>query len=543
MSPLAAPATTLSASAIARAVFDIEAALDLNDPVWLQGDVHWWPLYRLEIYRLLFVAQANGAGGAGGGSGAAGGPSPSWRSRWRQQLGPALKLRPLGAAGTAQGLQPNSVPGSVSGSVWLVSDGLSWSRLGDAEVERFCTPLQQWCKELGVHSALIDRASATRRLGQGNQHWWAPSLQRRKIAAALLARLWPNPRHARLVQRVVEAAARTAVKPPALSARRFDTLARAVLLCAELLHRRMKADTVRAVFVVGFYDVTGYAFTLAAARAGVPCVDVQHGVTGPHHLAYTPWPLLPRLLPGWRLLPSHFWSWSAADAALINGWGQHSQPARLAVCGGHPFLQAWAAGSMKLPAAMQTRLDHLLQAAQGRQRVLVTLQPGLTHADALAPLLQAWRLQPEMSWWLRLHPMALAEGPRIQALAQAHGLASFDIETATALPLPALLARAHVHTTHSSSTVIEAQTLGLASVVWSEYGAELAQEQVSAGVATLALDGRSLVEALGRAPRPEHLSEAAGPAGLGGHNQASDHSDNPPAQGPAALRRLLEIKP
>lgn len=198
---------------------------------------------------------------------------------------------------------------------------------------------------------------------------------------------------------------------------------------------------------------------------------------------------------------------------------------------------------MKLPAAMQTRLDHLLQAAQGRQRVLVTLQPGLTHADALAPLLQAWKLQPEMSWWLRLHPMALAEGPRIQALAQAHGLASFDIETATALPLPALLAQAHVHTTHSSSTVIEAQTLGLASVVWSEYGAELAQEQVTAGVATLGLQGRSLVDALSCAPRPRHLTEEAGPARLDGQNKAIDHSDNPQNQGPAALRRLLELNP
>jgi hypothetical protein len=536
MSPVAVPATTLSASAIARAVFDIEAALDLNDPIWLQGDVHWWPLYRLEIYRLLFVAQATGAGGGAGG---ADGPATSWLRRCRHQLGSALKFRPLGAVGTVKDLKPSSVPDRV----WLVSDGLSWSRLGDLEVERFCTPLQQWCNELGVRSTLIDRASGARRLGQGNDHWWAPTLQRRKIAAALLTRLRPNPQHARLVQRVVDAAARVAVTLPALSARRFDTLARAVLLTAELLHRRIKVDPVRAVFVVGFYDVTGYAFTLAAARAGVPCIDVQHGVTGPHHLAYTPWPALPRFQPGWRLLPSHFWSWSAADASMINDWGQHSRPARLAVCGGHPFLQAWAAGSMKLPAAMQTRLDHLLLAAQGRQRVLVTLQPGLTHADALAPLLQAWILKPEMSWWLRLHPMALAEGPRIQALAQAHGLTSFDIETATALPLPALLAQAHVHTTHSSSTVIEAQTLGLASVVWSEYGAELAQEQVTAGVATLALDGRSLVDALSCAPCPRHLTEAAGPARLDGQNQAIDHNDNPPAQGPAALRRLLEMNP
>ena len=518
MSHAVSRSSTLSASAIAKAIFDVEAALDLEDPVWVQDDVHWWPLYRLEIYRLLFASQATGGSAAS-------------KQSWRQQLGPAGKA-PTVSAATAP-----------PGCIWLVSDGLSWSRLGDRDVERFCTPLQQWCDNLDVRSVIIDRASATLRLGQPVGHWWAPAMHRRKIAAALLTRLRPNPQHAELVRRVELAAARAGSSLPALSARRFDTMARAVLLMADLLHDRIKVEQVRSVFLVSFYDVSGYAFTLAAARAGVRCVDVQHGVTGPHHLAYTLWPELQHFRPGWRLLPTHFWSWSSADAELINSWGKHSQPPRHAIHGGHPFLQAWATGSMSLPTDMQTRLDRLLSAAQGRQRVLVTLQPGLTHVEALAPLIQAWKLRPEVSWWLRLHPMALAEGPTIQALARAHALASFDIETATALPLPALLAQAHVHATHSSSTVIEAQTVGLTSVVWSGYGAELAQDQLASGAASVALDGASLVDALARAPHPPHLKPVDAQAITKAPSHPNAGGDNQQAQGPTALRRLLEMNP
>lgn len=512
----------LSASAIAQAVFAIEAALDLDAGVWVEGDVHWWPLYRIEIYLQLFKSHAGSGAGA---------PGSRWPVRWRQLLGPAWRLRPWSPAATAPA------------SVWLVSDGLSWSRLGEAEVERFCTPIQAWCTELGLRSSLIDRASVALRQGQTADRWWAPEMQRLKIGAALLARLSPDPRHAELVRRVVEAASRASTELPALSPRRFDAMARAVSMMAKLIQRRMQTEPLRAVFLVGFYDVTGYAFTLAAARASVACVDVQHGVTGPHHLAYTPWPVLHQPGFGWHLLPTRFWSWSTADTALINHWGQHSQPARHAVCGGHPFLQAWTSGSMKLPADMQDQLNRLLLAAQDRPRVLVTLQPGLTHPEALAPLLQAWSLRPRVSWWLRLHPMALAEGPAIQALAQAHGLECFDIETATSLPLPALLAQAHVHATHSSSTVIEAQTVGLSSVVWSEYGAELAQAQVTEGAATQAKDGASLVAALLGAPRPQHLSGNDACSSPTRQDRHGADSDNCQTQGPMALRRLLEMNP
>jgi hypothetical protein len=448
------------AAAIAEAVFELEHALDLDDPAWHQGDIHWWPLYRLELYRRLFLLLAGGA-------------SADNASR---RLTPALRR-----------VSPLPIDTGFS-PVWLVSDGISFASLGDRQVERFCHPLAAACHTLGQPAAIIDRGSSKPRSGVEPMRWWAPWTQRAKIGGLLASRLWPDRRHDHLVSCVEAAGVRAGVQMPTLNPRRFDAMARAVQSLAERLERRLRRERAKAVFVVGYYDVAGYAYVLAAARAGIPAVDVQHGVAGRYNLAYAAWPVRAG---GWRLLPRWFWTWTEADVDVVQQWAAPHGGAHRAICGGHPFLQDWREGRLALDPTMQQRFGGLLAASGQRRRVLVTLQPNLTHRDALAPLLSAMRHCPDTAWWLRLHPMALNDRPALLSLLQEQRIACFDIDTATAVPLPPLLAQAHVHATHSSSTIIEAEALGIGSVVWSEYGAELAEDAVARGAVRIALDGPS----------------------------------------------------
>jgi hypothetical protein len=267
-----------------------------------------------------------------------------------------------------------------------------------------------------------------------------------------------------------------------------------VLALARRLGAAMRRERPRAVFVVSYYDVSGYAYVLAAAREGIASVDLQHGVAGRYNLAYADWPARPG---GWRLLPRWFWTWTDADARLLRHWaGSAPDAAHRAVCGGHPFLQAWRDGLLAPDAATGAALQRLLAAAGPRQRVLVTLQPHLVNATDLAPLVDAWRHRPDVAWWLRLHPMALQDRAPLQALLDAQGVHDADVDTASALPLPLLLSQAGVHATHSSSAFIEAQALGLRSIVWSRYGAELAEDAVADGSTHVALDGAAFAQAL-----------------------------------------------
>jgi hypothetical protein len=449
----------LSASAITDAILALEQHVGLDDPAWTEGDVHWWPLYRTEIYRLLFVADA--------------GAAPAARNTSR--LGPALRASTLEH-------QPSSPR-----AVWLVSDGLSYAKAsGEREIERFCGPLWQRCATAGVPAVVIDRASPVPRATREPSRWWAPTTQRAKIIGIVNARLALLPRHARLVEKTLQAAAVLGLSQLRMSARRMQAMASATLRLARLVEHRLRLERVRAVFIVSFYDVAGYAYCLAAARARVTSIDVQHGMTGRYHMAYSQWPTTQT---PWRLLPRWFWTWTEADAALVRTWAPPSS--HHAICGGHPYLDAWRDGTLPLDAAVSRSLLALRERCGERTPVIVTLQPHLVHEQALAPLLWTMARCVSAFWWLRLHPMRLDDRPALEALLASKGIDTFDIETATMLPLPVVLSHARVHATHSSSAFVEAAALGVPSIVWSAYGAELAQDAVAAGSAHAALDGPS----------------------------------------------------
>ena len=48
-------AAPLDSRFIATEILAIEQGLDLDEADWRIYDVHLWPIYRLELYRLLFI--------------------------------------------------------------------------------------------------------------------------------------------------------------------------------------------------------------------------------------------------------------------------------------------------------------------------------------------------------------------------------------------------------------------------------------------------------------------------------------------------------
>jgi hypothetical protein len=450
--------TGLSARDIAERILALQGTLDLSNADWQQDDVHWWPLYRTELYRLMFASDAGTRGSAGS-----------------AHIGPALhRIR-------------REHPAVSPGAVWLVSDGVSYANVGARRVDRFCSPLFASCRREGVPAVVIDRAGAAGHPAEELTRWWAPWTLRAKAMGVLHAHVSLSDRHSRLVNSVAQVTAALGLNPQGLQPKRMQAMANAVLSLSERLERVMRDERARAVFVVSFYDVAGYAYTLAAARAGIPSVDVQHGVTGQHHLAYAHWPAA--LMP-WRLLPQWFWTWTDADASVIEAWA--SNGTHRAIHGGNPFMDAWREGVLEIDATQQWRLQALRECTGSRKPVLVTLQPGLMHAEALEPLLTAMKQSKNTYWWLRLHPMSLGGRPQLEALLASLNISNFDIDSATAIPLPALLPKCALHATHSSSAFIEAAALNIPSVVWSRYGAELAEGAIAEGSTHAALDGPSL---------------------------------------------------
>jgi hypothetical protein len=459
--------SALSAAAIADAVFTLEDRLDLSASVWQQDDVHWWPLYRTELYRLAFVSAA----------------------------GRALAVKPaLGPLARApRWEQPHAPPGAV----WFVSDGASYARQHGHDIERFCGPLSARCRALGWPALTVDRARRAPPHAAEPTRWIAPWTLRAKVGATLAARLRRDRRHVELVHRVHAAAQQSATGLTALSAPRMQALAGTVLRLAARIESCLRREHVRAMFLVSYYDVAGYACVLAAARAGIVSVDVQHGVAGRFNLAYARWPAA---LQPYRLLPRRFWTWTESDADVIADWAD--ERAHRALCGGNPYLDAWRDGSLRTDSAQQREFDALVARSGARTKVLVTLQPHLMHADALKPLIEAMQTTDDVCWWLRLHPLCAGERSMLQGQLPSSSMATVEIDAPTDLPLPALLAKADAHATHSSSTVLEAAALRVPNIVWSGYGAELYAAALQDGQAQRADDGRALVAALASAGKP-----------------------------------------
>lgn len=451
----------MTAKAIADAVLAIESrVLALG---WSRHGVDLWPLYRNEVRGRLSVALLGAA---------ASGPRPPSLAHLAEGL-----LEPLPTRGG-----PTTV---------LLNDGYSRQAIGDRIVDRLCTPLAIGLERAGERTLLLDRGSPTepalapRVLGVGGAVW------RAKVQGTMIARLPVEGWIARRCEAIIEAAlelgldARALPTPPEMAARQY-----AMLRLAGLYERVLKRCCARRVLVVDFYGVSGFAMVLAAHRARIPAVDVQHGVIDPEHTAYVAWPRpSPR---GHRLLPDGVWTWGEGEARLVRE-GMHLSPSDVIV-GGHPLVAAWQAGW--LDGAADARKEAVeLRSRTGRSvQALVTLQPGLMGPEALAPLLHGMRNARSVFWWLREHPASRADA-KVRALLDETG-AAFDLDLPSRLPLYAALEQVDVHLTHSSSTVVEAEAFGVPSLLWSAYGRELFSGPIQRGWCQAVLTGDPLVRAV-----------------------------------------------
>lgn len=205
----------------------------------------------------------------------------------------------------------------------------------------------------------------------------------------------------------------------------------------------------------------------AGRAAGIPVIDVQHGVVSPASHYYS------RLLAVEHApyLPTGYWCWNDATATWLAGTPLGAR-ARVEVTG-HPWLARFAAiePDDQIVDGLIAEVERAVPAAGG---TLVTLQWG-TAVEQYAPLTGAIRaVASELGagcppWLIRLHPVQLVGGhrdPVVLAFEElARELGSPSPRRLAQVALPALLARASAHVTLTSSTVLEAAWLGVPSCV------------------------------------------------------------------------------
>lgn len=392
-------------------------------------------------------------------------------------------LRSMGAGVAARwkDRRANHSPSMPADVVCLIASSTRFFRVGGRWYSPYCdsfrAPLAARGMTVGVHELAADGAYRIPR--------YAPSalMQNAVFTRAMLAKLRSRkpPRSEQLEgwTQMVEVSDR--ILGPGhtypLSLLRFR--AAQVHALRALFHEALSRARPAVGLFTGYYSAEAMAFILACRELGIRTVEVQHGVQGPWHFAYARWHQVP--VGGYELLPEIFWTWDEHARSVIAEWADGTGGAHRAICGGNPCLS--------LPPSVSEPT-----AAPGATRVLFTAQAffGLPPAilDAMAASPAGWH------WWVRVHPQYWETREPIRQALQARGLRNWSIDDASDAPMATVLAASDVHVTEFSSSVLEAEALGVPSVVVHPKARDLFDAQLASGMARFGESGSAIADAI-----------------------------------------------
>jgi len=249
-----------------------------------------------------------------------------------------------------------------------------------------------------------------------------------------------------------------------------------------------RATAPKMVVGYGWWDDPVVAAALACSRLGIPTVDVQHGIQGAKHAAYSRWPQLPES--GVATVPNVFWVWGDDEKAAIEPWTAPASGRHRVAVAGNPSLTLFRDEG----AALVRSFDRQLESARGSRagvEVLVALAGRVPE-----PLVVAMRESPsDWYWWLRMHPAAHDIRHEVEDVADAVGRSRVNVSEASELPVYSLIRRADVVVSERSSTLMEAIELGVGSVLIDETARSYYAPQIEAGWIREAYDPATIIEA------------------------------------------------
>lgn len=242
----------------------------------------------------------------------------------------------------------------------------------------------------------------------------------------------------------------------------------------------------RCFLVDTWYGPPSFPALIAARRLGIPSIDIQHGVQGPHHYAYSGWTRQPEN--GFEIVPDASWLWGNHPVH----YGDH-RPMR-AVTVGNLWINLWR---QRTERAIEEEITQARRLTEGYNRtILVTTQPivdMLPFYDAIAYSPRDWR------WLVRIHRATDADG-RTAILEQLGRLdhPGVEVDRACRLPLYALMQVADVHMTGFSTCALEALAFRTPTIIVHPSGQTAFGEFINDRLMGYAETGKDIISAVER---------------------------------------------
>lgn len=224
------------------------------------------------------------------------------------------------------------------------------------------------------------------------------------------------------------------------------------------------------VFLLSYYNIPCFGLLAAAKKKGITCVDIQHGLQGEFHPAYS------GFKEDYALLPDLFWLWDEHTANRLKANLPYHNLKTLT--GGNPWH-----------SALKNRAS---KSDFNQPCVLFTLQPVSPPVDEyiFEAIAQS---KNEINWLIRLHPRIDA-ATKNQLIERLKALQVFDPilwQKANTTPLPLLLKEVDLHLSKFSGCISEAADLGTFSIILEKSGEISYSHLIESGAAIGGIDSNS----------------------------------------------------
>jgi len=252
--------------------------------------------------------------------------------------------------------------------------------------------------------------------------------------------------------------------------------------------QKLKKWKPQVVICHGFYSPDVFSVISASHDLKIKTIEIQHGVQGNYHIAYSRWLSIPK--EGYSLFPDVFWTWSDAEKLNIELWANATKKHRV-VAGGNPCMFILDKDGNDYSSKISQEIESFLTTNPAEKNIVFTLQAFFNLPDFL---IQVVKTNPQWNWWFRVHPQYLETKSALKEVFKE--MDHVIIEQAMNYPLKELLHFMDLHITEFSSSVIEAYSMGVSSIVISDRGVNLYSELINEGKVVFANTGELLTAAI-----------------------------------------------
>ena len=297
---------------------------------WVIDGIHIWPIFRIKLFLRAYAI--------GFDEGNSDYSKDFFKKLWLHTL-VILKGLPKFVSAYIVDHKHNKKPSDPVDAL-LISDGLSFDLIQGEWYEKFCDPLNRKFEENGKTSCVLTLGHIYKVPRHLDSMFIQPHLDFIKIKTFLFKH---NGRSAE--ERLAgfdEMAGFLERKKLPFSPPDIKDLHRSISeirMLSNYFKKIMKFTRPKVAITSCYYSMTGWALNLACRDLGILSVDIQHGVQGSGHPAYSLWGSIPDN--GYELLPSIFWSWSSYEAQTINHWCAKVKKFHQSIVGGNLWLDFW----------------------------------------------------------------------------------------------------------------------------------------------------------------------------------------------------------